>query len=226
MNDLHSPLKPLSSSLKIFGLLFYIAFAVLLISIAKGDVVLWLTHHQTGVLNVFFKYITHVGDGFVLIPLALVMMYRSWMHFIALLLATIIQTIIVQLGKQWLFASVVRPRLFFAEQGIALNFIEGVDVHGFHSFPSGHTAVAFTMAAILIMFSSSKSFQWFWFVLAILVGLSRVYIHQHFAVDVFAGSLIGLLSGYLTYLILGRKNLKTKFNKGLKDYLRIAPSHN
>lgn len=226
MNDLHSPFKPLSSSLKIFGLLFYIAFAVLLLLIDKGDVVLWLTHHQTSALNAFFKYITHVGDGFVLIPLALVMMYRSWMNFIALLLATVIQTIIVQLGKHWLFASTARPRLFFEEQGIALNFIEGVDVHSFHSFPSGHTAVAFTMAAILIMFSSSKTIQWGWFILAIFVGLSRVYIHQHFAVDVFAGSLIGLLSGYLAYVALGRKKFKNKLNKGLKDYLRITPAHN
>lgn len=220
------PFQSLGTSLKGFVALFFLAFAILIGLTDKGDVVWWFTNHQTPALNYFFKYITHAGDGYVLIPLALIMMYRSWLHFFTLLIATIIQTVFVQLGKQWLFASAVRPRLFFEEKGILLNFIEGVDVHGFHSFPSGHTAVAFTMATVLIMFSSRVSMQWFWFVLALIVGISRIYIHQHFAIDVFAGSLIGLLSGYLAYLILKNTTSKTKFHKGLKDYLRSTPSQN
>ncbi len=215
--------QPINTSLMGWATLFFMAFTLLLLFSAKGDVVLWFTHHQTSSLNVFFKYITHVGDGFVLIPLALVMLYRSWIHFLTLLIAVIFQTLFVQLGKQLLFPSTVRPRLFFEEQGIALNFIEGIEVHGFHSFPSGHTAVAFTMAAILIMFTKNASMQWFWFILAILVGMSRVYIHQHFAMDVFAGSIIGILSAYIAFSIIKSKTHKIQLHKGLKDYLRISP---
>lgn len=220
------PFQPINTSLKGLVILFFIAFTLLILFSAKGDVVLWFTHHQTSALNLFFKYITHVGDGFVLIPLALVMLYRSWLHFLTLLVATIFQTLFVQVGKQLLFPSAVRPRLFFEEQGIALNFIEGIEVHGFHSFPSGHTAVAFTMAAILIMFTKKAPMQWFWFILAILVGMSRVYIHQHFAMDVYAGSIIGILSGYFAFLIMKSKTNKTQLHKGLKNYLRISPSQN
>lgn len=70
------------------------------------------------VVKCIFKYITHVGDGFVLIPLALVMLYRSWIHFLTLLIAVIFQTLFVQLGKQLLFPSTVRPRLFLKNKAL------------------------------------------------------------------------------------------------------------
>jgi membrane-associated phospholipid phosphatase len=60
-----------------------------------------------------------------------------------------------------------------------------------HSFPSGHTSVAFAGAAFL-----QKRYGWAYgapaYLAATLVGLSRVTSHKHNVVDVIAGAGIGI----------------------------------
>jgi undecaprenyl-diphosphatase len=60
-----------------------------------------------------------------------------------------------------------------------------------HSFPSGHTSTSFaaaTMLAILV-----PRFRVAFFVLATLIGLSRLYNGVHYPTDVLAGALLGVL---------------------------------
>jgi membrane-associated phospholipid phosphatase len=62
------------------------------------------------------------------------------------------------------------------------------------SFPSGHTASAFTVAPIL-----TSRFGWRVgvpaYVLAVATGLGRVEEHRHFPSDVIAGATLGLIVG-------------------------------
>lgn len=63
------------------------------------------------------------------------------------------------------------------------------------SFPSAQTMVIFSVVPIL-----SKEFprlRGFWFLIAFLVGLSRVYFGLHFMSDVIVGGLIGYLIGII-----------------------------
>jgi len=67
------------------------------------------------------------------------------------------------------------------------------------SFPSGHAAMAVAGALAgsqLIPYSG-----WFWWPLAFIVAISRVYIGVHWPTDVLAGALAGLATGWF---VLGR----------------------
>lgn len=64
----------------------------------------------------------------------------------------------------------------------------------FQSFPSGDSTTIFALAAVL-MFLIPKLRFWF-FIGAILVGLSRIMVGMHFPSDVFGGMLTGMLGAY------------------------------
>jgi undecaprenyl-diphosphatase len=71
------------------------------------------------------------------------------------------------------------------------------------SFPSGHAATSFAGATVL-------AFAWpRWsaalYALALLVGASRVYVGVHFAGDILAGAILGLLVGTAVSLLLRRR---------------------
>jgi undecaprenyl-diphosphatase len=61
------------------------------------------------------------------------------------------------------------------------------------SFPSGHTATAFAAAAVVGAFY--PRLRWPLYTLAALVGLSRIYLGVHFALDVAAGAILGVSIG-------------------------------
>jgi undecaprenyl-diphosphatase len=61
------------------------------------------------------------------------------------------------------------------------------------SFPSGHTALAFTIAVMLSDWR--PDLKNYLYSLAVLIGFSRIYLGAHFLVDVLAGALLGYLIG-------------------------------
>ena len=66
------------------------------------------------------------------------------------------------------------------------------------SFPSGHTAAAFTTAAALY-FTREKNLWKPALVLAVLIAFSRLYLYVHYPTDILGGIAVGLLSGYMGY---------------------------
>jgi undecaprenyl-diphosphatase len=60
------------------------------------------------------------------------------------------------------------------------------------AFPSGHATAGFTTAVFLSRADPGPP----WFLLAGLVGFSRVYVRLHHASDVVAGAALGLALGY------------------------------
>lgn len=69
---------------------------------------------------------------------------------------------------------------------------------GYDGLPSGHTAGAFALAAVMARRTESSWSPYLWYGLASLVGVSRVYQDDHWASDVLAGALVGELAGQLT----------------------------
>ena len=61
------------------------------------------------------------------------------------------------------------------------------------SFPSGHTSTAFAAAVAVSAFH--PRLRWPLLALAALVGLSRVYLGVHYALDVVAGAALGTAIG-------------------------------
>ncbi len=92
----------------------------------------------------------------------------------------IVVTIIVQILK----ATVARVRPYNVLEGVVPFAIE----HDF-SFPSGHTAAAFSAA--LVVGSAIPALGTLGLSLAALIGFSRIYIGVHYPLDVLAGICCG-----------------------------------
>ena len=63
------------------------------------------------------------------------------------------------------------------------------------SFASGHATVAFSVASVIAARSSGWVIPGLAYTAATLVGLDRINSHAHFASDVFAGAVLGTVTG-------------------------------
>ena len=64
------------------------------------------------------------------------------------------------------------------------------------SFPSGHTAVAFSLSTVMAGFSKNKIWKIFWFTIAAITGLSRIYHDDHWFSDVVFSTVNGIVVGF------------------------------
>jgi len=96
-----------------------------------------------------------------------------------------------------------RPKLFFSEGINGFNFFH--IEHAWASFPSGHSATAFSVAmAFALLWPKGRPL----FLLAgALIAFSRIFLTQHYPSDVIAGSYIGIASSILLYHHYFKKQL-------------------
>ena len=187
-------------------------FILIAYSKAEGFFLMNPIHHNY--LNLIFIPLTYLGDGLFVIAFALVLFFLK-RKFLSLMIISsyLLSGIIAQVLKY--FITEARPA-FYLEKSNYPYFIDGVTLHNFHSFPSGHTASAFALAAVLSFSVMNKTHSLIFLILAALVGYSRIYLGNHFMDDVLAGSAIGLLSSIISWMY---------FEKIFKKVLRI-PSEN
>jgi undecaprenyl-diphosphatase len=81
------------------------------------------------------------------------------------------------------------------------NVILRAPHQGSPSFPSSHAANSFAAAGFLGLLIPLKR-KWFWLV-AGLIGYSRIYCGVHYPIDVLAGALLGMISALTVYQIWG-----------------------
>jgi membrane-associated phospholipid phosphatase len=208
-------LHPIAKSTQWLTAVVLIGFSVYLLQIDHGDFVLWLNAHHSPFADDFFKYWTYVGDGVMLGVVALIFLLTNYYRFYTMLIAIAFQTAFVHLFKQWLAAGKPRPKQYFEATVDQLNFVEGVVVRSFDSFPSGHTASAFTLFFFLMLVTKNIWLQLSCLVAAVLVGISRVYILQHFAIDIYFGALFGILSVLIATQIMKKQAGNVKLQRGL-----------
>lgn len=177
-------------------LLFVLTFVFLILMNEKADLHLWLTSFHTPKGDVFFKYYTEVGGSIPFIIVALAFFY-NYRVAIFLLLSQLFVGLISRIMKEAWDES--RPIVYFKENfpNMSLHQVDGVKLHSFHSFPSGHSTSAFALFMALCFFTKNKSLQFLYFVLALFVGFSRIYLSQHFALDVLAGSIVGVVGSLI-----------------------------
>ncbi len=70
------------------------------------------------------------------------------------------------------------------------------------SFPSGHSAFFFAMAAAIYFYN--KKWGIGFFTAAVLMNISRIIAGVHYPSDILAGMIIGMLTGYITSYFTGR----------------------
>ena len=99
-----------------------------------------------------------------------------------------------------------RSRPIIYEALHATVFIPGTFEHMFNSMPSGHTAASF--AGLVMIGMLFPRIKWATWTLAIIIGLSRLYVGAHWASDVVFGAFIGMLCADIVKSVLKKINSK------------------
>lgn len=68
------------------------------------------------------------------------------------------------------------------------------------SFPSGHTGASFAAAAALFFGKNRMGVPAF--IMAALIGFSRIYLYVHYPTDVLAGALLGIMLGWFGNILV------------------------
>jgi len=200
----------------VFGLYFFFLLVggVILLSYSKAGIHLAINQYHSPFFDEFFKFMTFLGSGWGVAILAIILLIKKVRYGVIFLWGTLITTLLVQGTKHLIFPGTLRPVAYFQHIHQQLYLVPGVTMHYLDSFPSGHSASAFGYFIILI-FLSRKSWQKvLWLVLACLIGFSRIYLSQHFLVDVEFGSLVGIISMLIPVLYF-ETHYPDKFNHPL-----------
>jgi membrane-associated phospholipid phosphatase len=195
-----------------FCLAMLLVLAYPLLFFPKGELVLLINEHHTTTLDFFFKYVTHLGDGTVMAILLVGLLLVSYKLSILTAFSIIFQAIIVSIFKRWLFKGLERPTAYL--DGMDWHFVEGVNVHTTNTFPSGHTTTGFALFALLMIAFNNRNYilSILFFLMASFVGLSRVYLLQHFLVDIYFGAVFGILSVVLALMLMDKIFSKPKLD--------------
>jgi len=189
----------------------------------KGAIELKINHSHHPILDAFFANITHLGDGLILIIPIVFFIFNKYCYLLLLAISSIIHLVLVHIAKKWVFHGMPRPAEFFKD--IPFYEVPGVELHHWGSFPSGHTTTAFMLATFLYLVLPKKmKIHWLLMGIAFLVGFSRVYLMQHFLMDVWAGALLGILSSLVSYYLVLKFFSKKVHQKSILQDLKIKPS--
>jgi len=178
-----------------------VLISILIISllIPKGNDVLWINGNHSEFSDSFFTFITYGGDGKIFVPLIIILLFIRFSHAIVAVSAWAGHGLICSLLKRLVFPDMLRPTGIIDND--LLYFVPGVDVHANYSFPSGHTATAFCFAIVVALLLRRRSVLIILVAFALLVAYSRVYLLQHFLIDVAGGALIGTSVAMLTWYL-------------------------
>ncbi|SHE74755.1 PAP2 superfamily protein [Mariniphaga anaerophila] len=174
--------------------IFFTTCIILLSIYSKPDLHILLNKANAPFFDFFFKNITHLGDGTMIGVLGVVFLFIKFRSAIAFLLGSIPAAIVVNIFKKVLTHDMYRPSKYFELfESYKLHLVEGVKLHSLQSFPSGHTATAFSVFLMLALVTKSNVGKLLLFFGAVVVAYSRVYISQHFMEDITVGSIISVV---------------------------------
>jgi len=186
-----------------FGfLVFFLASLIILLTLSKAGAFYLLNTYHNNFLTIIFIGFTYLGDGFFCVA-AGILFFVFKRRFLSLMVISsyAVSGIIAQVLKYYIVEA--RPAVYLKDSPYPY-FIDDVTLHNLHAFPSGHTASAFALAAVLSFWISHKNYSIIFLVLAILVGYSRIYLAQHFIDDVLAGACIGLFSAIICWIFFDK----------------------
>ena len=210
-----------------------IAYFVLLIFVfglqyayPKLELHMMLNSWHTETQDTFFKYYSMLAEWPLYIVALLPLFWKRIEMTIFFAASEIVGGCIAQILKHTFCFE--RPVSVFEKcHNMVLPLVQGVDMHHSNSFPSGHAStffVFFTCCAIILAYEHQQrtreysTKQWclihlsmsVLLVLAALGAYSRVYLSQHFLLDISVGSIIGFVTPCLIFYFGKDKILELK----------------
>lgn len=104
----------------------------------------------------------------------------------------------------WIIATIIKsfissPRPFIFFENVKPLFFHG----GMDSFPSGHAM--FFGALAMSLFFIHKRMGYMYFIVALIVGFSRVASGVHFPIDILIGYILGIIIAYIFKFVFRKK---------------------
>ena len=197
-------------------LVLALVLGIVLFLMPKAGLHLALCQPHTRFLDALVPVFTDLVDWLPYLCVVLLLFYRAgWATFLASNL--LLSTLIVQPIKHLVHAP--RPLTWFAENmpDVTLPLVEGVRMNQWLSFPSGHTTTFFVLFYSLSIILCAENVKGktilsiLCFLCASFGAYTRIYLSQHFALDIFAGILIAVCSTLVLYYFLVLKTRNTQF---------------
>ncbi len=201
----------------LFSLVWLFAFYMLTVVLKKGEVILYFSANRGDNWNYFFRFCTKMGEGY---PPLVALIVLLWVHYAKSLIIFLngsFVLIVTSLLKSYFGHE--RPSRYFQYLNYhAINYVPDVVVmkSWTSSFPSGHTSFAFAFYSLLAFMIPYKSVKILCLIMAILVGVSRMYLVQHFLKGVVSGAILGVFIALLSYWFLMKIEKKITGNLKFK----------
>jgi membrane-associated phospholipid phosphatase len=172
------------------------------LAIGRGPDVILINGLHNPVLDTVFTYVTRLGEGWILVPLFVFSLFRRFTYSLGCLIVAAGHGILSSIIKRLIFPHVMRPAGVLDND--LLYFVPGVEVHTHNAFPSGHTATIFCTAVFASLLFRNRTAAIVLMLVALLVGISRIYLLQHFLLDVAGGALLGTAVSLVTWYLIER----------------------
>lgn len=180
---------PFSTATGVLLGLWILGAGTALLIFSRNAIFIFLNQDKGEIFDAVITVFTAMGDGLFVIALAMLfLLFKQKQLAFMLVLSFLVSGLFVQIFKHLIElprpVGVITPVSSIHHPGWST-------LHTSFSFPSGHTTSAFAAATMLAYYLPKWSITVF--AMAIVTGLSRVCLGQHFLLDVWVGSLLGIL---------------------------------
>lgn len=188
-------------------ILWVVAGAVLSVMYSKEELFRMINGNHSGIADSVLYYATTMGEGEIIIPALLLIMilpqFRTWQYFFTALFCNIVPFLIQQSLKSYF--AFPRPFAYF-HNAYWIHYLYKWPYLSERSFPSGHSTGAFSFFCFvsLLLPPRYNKLGFVFFMLALSVCYSRVYLVAHFFEDVYIGSIIGSVSTVGVFYIMDK----------------------
>jgi membrane-associated phospholipid phosphatase len=188
----------------IIPFIVYMAFICVPLGIMGNDALfLYLNNYNSKFADFIFLNITNMGDAIVAVILIIVLLLVSFRESLTFLTITLLLAIVVTVLKDYIFPELDRPVAYFGPSKV-LRLVAGYHPPMLSTFPSGHTATAFSVGLYLAILSKNRFIKLSLFFIASIVSYSRIYLSAHFPADLAVGASLAVLITILCYYLSRR----------------------
>jgi len=174
---------------------------VVFLTTKHGDVVLFINAYSSERWDALMLLLTDLGLGTVAAGVMAVLLFWKVRFGLTGLVSLGLVGIFTNLGKKMLFAERARPFNYFYYDDFH-RFIYTAELNYHYSFPSGHSMTIFAVMSLFAVLAGKRWAGVVFFLAALVIGFTRIYLLQHFFLDVYVGAILGVISTILAIFLL------------------------